>query len=112
MSTMTKHPDVPSATSQKVLDALTSSPLTTGAELAARAGLGRSTVTKQLALLEHAGHARRSAGGRDGSRRLPDRSDHRPDLSREAGRRRHQAATPSARRRHRIRASTAAARPA
>jgi DNA-binding transcriptional ArsR family regulator len=44
-----------------------------GAEIATATGLGRSTVSKALAALEHAGMARRHPGGRDGRRRLPDR---------------------------------------
>lgn len=45
----------------------------TSAELAATAGLGRSTVTKTLAALERAGKVRRRPGGSEGGRRLPDR---------------------------------------
>ncbi|UTI63338.1 hypothetical protein NBH00_18525 [Paraconexibacter antarcticus] len=41
--------------------------------MAAASGLGRSTVTKHLALLERAGHAHRNPGGQDGARKLPDR---------------------------------------
>lgn len=42
-------------------------------EIAGRAGLGVSTVSKALAVLEAAGRAGRAPGGRDGGRRLPDR---------------------------------------
>jgi predicted ArsR family transcriptional regulator len=42
-------------------------------EIAAAIGLGRSTVGKTLTALERTGMARRSAGGREGGRRLPDR---------------------------------------
>lgn len=48
-------------------------PGATAAELADAAGIGRSTAAKALAVMEQQGTARRSAGGRDGSRRLPDR---------------------------------------
>jgi DNA-binding MarR family transcriptional regulator len=58
-----------------VLAALADRPGATAAELAAVAHLGRSTVTKALAQLEVQGKLRRSAGGRDGARRLPDRWD-------------------------------------
>jgi DNA-binding transcriptional ArsR family regulator len=43
------------------------------AEIAITAGLARSTVSKTLVKLESAGKVRRSEGGRDGARRLPDR---------------------------------------
>ena len=45
----------------------------TAAEIATEGKLGRSTVSKTLVKLESAGKVRRSEGGRDGSRRLPDR---------------------------------------
>jgi DNA-binding IclR family transcriptional regulator len=45
----------------------------TAVEIATAAGLGRSTVSRTLARLESAGKVRRSEGGRDGARRLPDR---------------------------------------
>ncbi len=45
----------------------------TSAEIAAAAGLGRSTVGKTLAALEREGMVRRVPGGRDGQRRRPDR---------------------------------------
>ena len=53
--------------------ALTAQPDATAAELADAAGVGRSTATRTLALLEEAGVAARTAGGREGARRLPDR---------------------------------------
>jgi DNA-binding IclR family transcriptional regulator len=56
-----------------VLSALASNPDSSAGELADAAGVGRSTVGKALARLERAGRARRTAGGRDGGRRLPDR---------------------------------------
>jgi len=61
------------STRHAVVQALTSRPGSTAAELAAATGLGRSTVSKALAALEAAGAARRQPGGRDGARRLPDR---------------------------------------
>jgi DNA-binding IclR family transcriptional regulator len=60
-------------TQQAVVEALASKPEATAAEVAAAAGLGRSTVAKALATLERAGRVRRSAGGREGGRRLPGR---------------------------------------
>jgi hypothetical protein len=43
------------------------------AEIAQSAGIGRSTATKALAGLAAEGKVERSAGGRDGARRLADR---------------------------------------
>ena len=43
------------------------------AEVAEAVGIGHSTAAKRLAALEREGKVRRSEGGRDGSRRLPDR---------------------------------------
>lgn len=62
-------------TSDTVLAALADRPGAAAAELAAAASLGRSTVTKTLAQLEAQGRVRRTPGGRDGARRLPDRWD-------------------------------------
>jgi DNA-binding MarR family transcriptional regulator len=42
-------------------------------ELAARVSISRSAIAKALRELEATGSARRSEGGRDGGRRLPDR---------------------------------------
>jgi len=56
-----------------VVTALASQGELTNAEIATATGLGRSTVGKTLAALERVGMARRSPGGRDGRRRLPDR---------------------------------------
>lgn len=58
---------------QALLKALAEQPDATVAELAAATGMGRSTASKLLARLESAGDAWRKPGGRDGSRRLPDR---------------------------------------
>jgi biotin operon repressor len=60
-------------TEQAVVAALASQPDATTADVAAATGLGRSTIAKALARLEHAGHVSRSAGGREDGRRLPDR---------------------------------------
>ena len=60
-------------TEEVVATALASQCELTNAEIAAATGLGRSTVGKALAALERAGVARRSEGGREGGRRLPDR---------------------------------------
>jgi DNA-binding MarR family transcriptional regulator len=57
----------------QVLDALTTRPGVSAAELADALGLGQSTAAKHLAALESAGTAQREPGGRDGGRRLPDR---------------------------------------
>jgi DNA-binding IclR family transcriptional regulator len=56
-----------------VVTALASQGELTNAGIATTTGLGRSTVGKTLAALERAGMARRSPGGREGGRRLPDR---------------------------------------
>jgi biotin operon repressor len=58
---------------EAVVNALASQGELTGAEIAAATGLGRSIVGKSLAALERSGMARRSPGGREGGRRLPDR---------------------------------------
>ena len=58
---------------EAVVKALASHRELTGAEIAAAAELGRSTVAKALAALERAGMARRSPGGREAGRRQPDR---------------------------------------
>jgi hypothetical protein len=61
------------ASEQAVLNALASEPEATAADVASAAGLGRSTASKVLARLASAGEVRRTVGGRDGARRLPDR---------------------------------------
>jgi DNA-binding transcriptional ArsR family regulator len=62
-----------SSSEEAVIKALASHGDLTVADIAAATGLGRSTVGKALARLGRAGLARRSAGGREGGRRLPDR---------------------------------------
>lgn len=61
------------AAEQAVLAALQATPQASAADLAAAAGLGRSTVSRQLAALERRGAARRTAGEREGALRQPDR---------------------------------------
>ena len=61
------------STEQVVLEALAARRETTAAELATATGRGRSTVSKALTKLEHERRVTRTAGGRDGARRLPDR---------------------------------------
>jgi DNA-binding MarR family transcriptional regulator len=66
-------------TTDTVLAALEQQPDATTAELAAAAGMGRSTVGKALAALERDGRARRTPGGHDpNGRRRPDRWTTRP----------------------------------
>lgn len=55
-----------------ILKALASKPNATAAEVASIAGLGRSTASKMLTRLASSGEVRRTYGGRDGARRLPD----------------------------------------
>ena len=59
-------------TAEAVLAALGSGPAS-AAEVAEAAGIGRSTATKVLAALAAGGQVKRTPGGRDGARRLPDR---------------------------------------
>jgi DNA-binding MarR family transcriptional regulator len=58
---------------QTVTRLLGDHPDATAAELATTGQLGRSTVSKMLVKLESAGKVKRTVGGRDGARRLPDR---------------------------------------
>jgi len=60
-------------TVRTVLEALAQHPGSTAAQLAAAAGLGRSTVSKALAQLEADQLAARQTQGSDGGRRLADR---------------------------------------
>ena len=62
-----------SASEQAILKALAANPDATAAEVAAAANVGLSTASKILARLASAGEVRRTEGGRDGARRLPDR---------------------------------------
>jgi predicted transcriptional regulator len=60
-------------TTQVLLDALTTRPDTTAAELAQAAGIGRSTASKLLATLATQGCVLRRPGDHQGGRRTPDR---------------------------------------
>lgn len=60
------------STDQTVMDALASQPDASANEIAAAAKVSRSTVGKALARLERARKVRRTPGGREGRRRLPD----------------------------------------
>lgn len=62
-----------SSTDQIVMSVLADRTDATATEIATAGELGRSTVSKTLGKLESAGKVRRSEGGHDGSRRLPDR---------------------------------------
>jgi MarR family len=57
---------------QAILEVLKVEPQATVAQIAVSAGVGRSTAGKLLAQLESDGKVRRTEGGRDGKRRLPD----------------------------------------
>jgi hypothetical protein len=57
---------------QAILEVLKVEPQASVAQIAVSAGVGRSTASKLLAQLESEGEVRRTAGGRDGKRRLPD----------------------------------------
>ncbi len=61
-----------SGTADAVLAALAEGPAS-AADIAETVGIGRSTATKALAGLAAEGKVERSAGGRHGARRLPDR---------------------------------------
>jgi len=71
--TKTKPSTEKPSAEQAVRKALRARPDASAAELAAAAGLGRSTVSKLLAELERGGEVRRRTGGREGGRRMPDR---------------------------------------
>ncbi len=55
-----------------ILDVLKVEPQATVAQIAVSADVGRSTAGKMLAQLESDGKVRRTEGGRDGNRRMPD----------------------------------------
>jgi hypothetical protein len=57
---------------QAILEVLKVEPQASVAQIAVSAGVGRSTAGKLLAQLESDGEVRRTEGGRDGNRRLPD----------------------------------------
>ena len=60
-------------TEQKVLAAADVAEGATVDQVAADAGIGRTSARKYLSALEQAGTLKRVSGGRDGRRRLPDR---------------------------------------
>ena len=59
-------------TKQAIIEVLTAAPQATAAQVSVSAGVGRSTAGKMLAQLESDGEVRRTEGGREGNRRLPD----------------------------------------
>jgi predicted transcriptional regulator len=65
-------PGTPAPTLQALLDALADRPDTTVAEVAAAAGIGRSTASKLLATQATQGRVLRRPGGHQGGRRTPD----------------------------------------
>jgi len=68
------RPDMPDTAATRALwAALSTNAGATAVELAEIADVGRSTANKALAVMEGAGCATRTAGGREGSKRLPDR---------------------------------------
>lgn len=60
-------------TEERVLDALSTYPGSTVAEIATAAAVGKSTAGKILAALEQSGRAQRTPGTRNGGHRTPDR---------------------------------------
>ncbi len=73
-STVAVPADVPdTAATRAVWAALTAHPGATPGDLAEMAGVNRSTANKALSAMEEAGCATRTAGGREGGKRLPDR---------------------------------------
>jgi len=63
-------------TKKTIIEVLTSASEATAAQVAVGAGVGRSTAGKMLAQLESDGEVRRTEGGREGNRRLPDLWSH------------------------------------
>lgn len=59
-------------TTQAILEVLKVEPQATVAQIAVSAGVGRSTAGKMLCQMESDGDVRRTEGGREGNRRLPD----------------------------------------
>jgi hypothetical protein len=57
---------------QAILEVLEVEPQASAAQIAVSASVGRSTAGKLLTQLESDGKVRRTEGGRDGKRRLPD----------------------------------------
>jgi len=73
MSTSTTTSTASTGTREAVLAALARGGDMTAAQVANAAGICRSTATRLLASLTVDGKVERTAGGRDGARRLPDR---------------------------------------
>ena len=70
----TTKPTAPTKPAEQALrKALEANPEATAADLAAAAGVGRSTAGKVLAHLATSGEIQRTDGAREGARRLPDR---------------------------------------
>lgn len=63
----------PTPAAQALLDVLADQPAATATELAAAAGIGRSTASKLLATLAAQGRVLRQPGGHKGGRRVADR---------------------------------------
>ncbi len=59
-------------TKEAILEVLQAAPQATAAQIAVSAGVGRSTAGKVLAQMESDGEVRRTEGGREGNRRMPD----------------------------------------
>jgi predicted transcriptional regulator len=70
---MPPTPDIATAATQQLLDALAERPDASAAELADAAGIGRSTASKLLVTLAAQGRALRRRGGHQGGRRTPER---------------------------------------
>jgi predicted ArsR family transcriptional regulator len=73
MSTGTTSRTASTGAREAVLAVFVSGAEMTAEQVAEAAGIGRSTATKTLARLATDGVVARTAGGRDGARRLPDR---------------------------------------
>lgn len=72
MRTTTTTATAATGTREAVLAALASGGEMTAAQVADAARIGRSTATRTLTSLATGGQVARTAGGRDGARRLPD----------------------------------------
>lgn len=70
---MPPTPDIATAATQQLLDALAERPDASAAELADAAGIGRSTASKLLVTLAAQGRVLRRPGGHQGGRRTPER---------------------------------------
>ena len=70
---MPPTPDIATAATQQLLDALAERPDASAAELADAAGIGRSTASKLLVTLAAQGRVLRRPGGHQGGGRTPER---------------------------------------